>query len=124
MPICIFCKQPDAANHECAPTSYNKIEQAFLEFHKANPIVYTQLVRLAREWTAAGKAKLGIKTLFEKLRWEWHVAGLNDTEGYKLNNNYTALYARLIMEREEDLKGLFETRSLAAERSPMVWSNN
>jgi hydrogenase maturation factor len=104
--------------------SFNKIEQAFIEFDTQNPEVYKQLVRLARQWRAAGKAKLGIKTLFEKLRWEWHVAGLTDSEGYKLNNNFTALYARKIMKNEPDLDGLFEIRSLASERSPMVWSNN
>jgi hydrogenase maturation factor len=101
--------------------TFNKIELAFQQFHVENPEVYRQLVRLARQWKAAGKAKLGIKTLFEKLRWEWHVSGIADSEGYKLNNNYTALYARMIMDREADLKGLFETRSLASERAPMVW---
>lgn len=104
--------------------STNKIEQDFLAFHSEHPEVYAQLVRLARQWTAAGKAKLGIKTLFEKLRWEWHINGLEDSNGYKLNNNYTALYARLIMKTEDDLDGLFEVRSLASERQPMVWSTN
>jgi len=104
--------------------SFNKIEQAFIEFDTQNPEVYKQLVRLARQWRAAGRAKLGIKTLFEKLRWEWHVAGLTESDGYKLNNNFTALYARKIMKNEADLDGLFEIRSLASERSPMVWSNN
>ncbi len=125
MPTCIFCGGVAiGAEHVCEPTSYNKIEKAFIDFHKDNPIVYAQLVRLARQWVAAGKARLGIATLFEKLRWELHVSGLSDKEGYKLNNNYRALYARLIMEQEQDLDGLFEIRSLAAERSPMVWSNN
>jgi hydrogenase maturation factor len=101
--------------------SFNKIEQAFMEFDTENPEVYKQLVRLARQWKAAGKAKLGIKTLFEKLRWEWHVAGLTESDGYKLNNNFTALYARKIMKNEADLDGLFEIRSLASERAPMVW---
>jgi hypothetical protein len=104
--------------------SFNKIEQAFIEFDTQNPEVYKQLVRLARQWRAAGRAKLGIKTLFEKLRWEWHVAGLTESDGYKLNNNFTALYARKIMKNEADLDGLFEIRSLASERSPMVWSGN
>jgi hydrogenase maturation factor len=101
--------------------SFNKIERAFIEFDTQNPEVYKQLVRLARQWKAAGKAKLGIKTLFEKLRWEWHVAGLTESDGYKLNNNFTALYARKIMKNEADLDGLFEIRSLASERAPMVW---
>jgi hydrogenase maturation factor len=101
--------------------TFNKIEKAFIEFDTQNPEVYKQLVRLARQWRAAGKAKLGIKTLFEKLRWEWHVAGLTESDGYKLNNNFTALYARKIMKNEVDLDGLFEIRTLASERAPMVW---
>ncbi len=104
--------------------SFNKLEQAFIEFHTQNPEVYNQLVRLARQWVNAGGAKLGIATLFEKLRWEWHVAGLSDSDGYKLNNNYRSLYARKIMAQEPDLNGVFEIRSLASERAPMVWSAN
>ncbi|HEY5316508.1 MAG TPA: hypothetical protein VIJ20_00910 [Solirubrobacteraceae bacterium] len=46
--------------------------------------------------------------LFEVLRFE---TGLK-TEGdpFKLNNDYRAPYARMMMEREPDLAGLFETR--------------
>lgn len=88
----------------------DQIEVAFEKFHADHPIVYQELVRLARVWRASGHAKLGIKTLFERLRWEWHVGGIRDDEGFKLNNNYTALYARKIMAENPDLAGLFETR--------------
>ena len=51
--------------------------------------------------------------LFEVLRWEWIIRGLPDTaEEFKLNNNYTSRYARLIMESEPGLEGVFETRRL------------
>lgn len=92
------------------------IEDRFNDFHQAHPEVFTQLVRLAREWMSVGHARLGIATLFEKLRWEWHVAGLADRDGYKLNNSYRALYARKIMAENPELDGLFETRSLATEK--------
>lgn len=92
------------------------IEQKFREFDQAHPEVYRQLVTLARQWMSVGHAKLGIATLFEKLRWEWHVNGLRDTDGYKLNNNYRALYARKIMNLNPDLDGLFETRTLTTEK--------
>lgn len=94
----------------------DQIEVAFREYHAEHPHVYRELVRLSREWVQHGHAKLGIKTLFEKLRWEWHVAGLKDVDGYKLNNNYTALYAREIMENEPDLDGLFEIRERITRR--------
>lgn len=101
------------------PTLFDQdtIESKFNEFHEAHPHVYYALTRLAREWVSAGHGKLGIATLFEKLRWEWHVAGVRDSQGYKLNNNYRALYARLLMTQEPDLNGLFDIRQLADERN-------
>lgn len=92
------------------------IRERFDEFHADHPEVYVQLVELARQWVSVGHAKLGISTLFEKLRWEWHVSGLRDSQGYKLNNDYRALYARKIMAENPDLAGVFETRRLSTER--------
>lgn len=83
--------------------------ERFEEFHAANPDVYKVLVRLAREWVAAtGRPKLGIKTLYERARWE--IALNTGDADYKLNNNYTAFYARLIMYREPDLCDMFDMR--------------
>jgi hypothetical protein len=92
----------------------DRIERDFREFHLAHPEVYTQLVQLARTWQTNGTAKLGIATLFEVLRWNSHLNPGKDS-GYKLNNNYRALYARKIMEQEPDLNGLFEIRERTTE---------
>lgn len=94
----------------------DQIEIDFREYHANHPHVYNELVRLSREWVSVGHARLGIATLFEKLRWEWHVAGLTDRDGYKLNNNLRALYARKIMDQEPDLDGLFEIRERTTRR--------
>lgn len=88
------------------------IRERFEQFHTAHPEVYRALVRLAREWVSVGRRRLGIATLFERLRWEWHMTGLTDEDGYKLNNTYRALYARLLMAEHPELDGLFETRRL------------
>ena len=92
----------------------DRIETEFREFHAEHPEIYVQLVKLARTWQSNGSQKLGIATLFEVLRWNSHL-NPNKTGGYKLNNNYRALYARLIMDQEPDLKGLFELRERTAE---------
>lgn len=86
------------------------IEQAFLVFHARNPHVYRELVMLARRARSRGAGKLGIGMLFEVLRWR-HVLRTGGDE-FKLNNNYRSYYARLIMLREHDLDGVFETRKL------------
>lgn len=90
-------------------------ETAFDRFHADNPRVYTTLVRLAREWVAQfGSHKLGIATLYERARWEISLA-TNDAD-FKLNNNFRAYYARLIMAQERDLEGLFDLRASKADQ--------
>ena len=72
------------------------------------------LVRLAREWVARfGRHKLGIATLYERARWE--IALTTSDPDYRLNNNFRAFYARLIMLREPDLAGLFDLRASQAD---------
>lgn len=92
------------------------IDQAFYEFHHANPHVYTALCRLARRWRAAGHDRCSMNMLFETLRFD---EGLRtgSTDGLKLNNNFRSRYARIIQANERDLAGFFETRALAPERA-------
>ena len=86
-------------------------EERFLAFHARHPEVYDHLVKLAREAKQKGQRKYGMKALFEILRWERDIHGLPDEkELWKLDNNFTAAYARLIMAQEHDLDGYFETR--------------
>lgn len=81
-----------------------------IRFHLANPHVYDELVGMAREAKSHGATKLGIGQMFEVLR--WNVGIQTDTWDFKLNNNYRAFYARLIMGEEPDLEDIFETREL------------
>lgn len=85
-------------------------EQRFKEFHSKNPQVYTSLVKLAKELKGRGHRKIGIKMLFEVVRWQTMLK----TEGdqFKLNNNYHSRYARMIMDNEPDLDSIFELREL------------
>lgn len=103
---------PPAWIHLAAPES---IEQRFWRFHTSHPEVYRELAGLARQALAAGRERLGLKMLFEVVRWNRSLAGLPaEGEDFKLNNDYTSRYARLLMEREPDLEGLFATRELRA----------
>lgn len=94
------------------PLFQDERERAFLEFHDKNPQVYALLVRLACEWKDGGGDKLGMKALFERARWEFRI-GTTTTQPV-LNNNYTPFYARLIMQREPALDGLFNLRERRA----------
>jgi len=82
----------------------------FQDFHRANPRVYSELVKLARMLRAKGRVHYGVGALFEVVR--FHRALETTDVMFKLNNNYRSRYARLIMATETDLSGFFETRML------------
>lgn len=88
----------------------SRLDREFWEFHAKNPHVYRQLVKLAREAKMRGRTKVGIKMIFEVVRWTQFISTTDPD--YKMNNNYHSRYARLIMEQESDLAGVFELREL------------
>lgn len=92
------------------PTVGLTIDEAFEQFHAANPWVYDALVTLTRDYTTRNKRRVGIKMMFEVLRWQYHRRTIGDT--FKLNNNFSSRYARKIMAEHEDLAEAFETREL------------
>lgn len=84
------------------------MEEAFYAFHEQNPRVYELIIQFARQKKSQGFAHYGIKSIWERVRWEMPIT----TEGdeFKLNNNYTAFYARMVMRDCPDLRGFFRTR--------------
>lgn len=74
------------------------LDARFWAFHHAHPEVYRLLVDLARQWRQHGHRHVGIKMLWERVRYE-HRLALPDRP-WKLNNDYPSRYARLIMAQE------------------------
>jgi len=85
------------------------ITEKFHQFHADNPHVYQKLVRLAKELKYKGHDEYGMKGLFEVLRWQ-HAIKTKGSQ-FKLNNNYTSMYARMIMRHERELQDFFKTRT-------------
>ena len=93
---------------DAEPTSLER----FVAFHEANPEVYRQLEALAQGMWNAGRRKIGMKMLFEVLRWQHYLRTVDPSSKFKLNNNLTALYSRLLVARHPEWEGLFEMRHL------------
>jgi hypothetical protein len=89
------------------------IQERFDAFHDRNPQVYRALRDMALEMRRRGHRQYGIKALFEVLRFNHAMQTHGDA--FKLNNNYTALYARLLMDNEPELADFFETRRRTSE---------
>jgi hypothetical protein len=85
----------------------------FAEYHAENPKVYELLRRFALEARRAGRTRLSINLLFERVRWFTEVETRGDT--FKVNNTHRAWYARLLMSKEPELSGCFETRKAKAD---------
>ena len=83
--------------------------ERFRAFHAANPDVYVALCTMARRLRRRGHSKYSIKGLFEVLRFQMATMETTDSD-FRLNNNFTAYYARMIMAREADLRGFFTLR--------------
>lgn len=86
------------------------LAEAFRTFDRANPHVYAELARLTDEWLhRRGASSLGLKMLWEVMRWNLALT-IETDEPFKLNNNYTSFYARKLMAHKAGVDGLFKTR--------------
>lgn len=96
------------------PTDRQTLTERFEAFHADNPHVYRIMVEQARRWVReTGRHKLGAQMLIERVRWV--IAIQTKSDDYRINNDFAAFYARLIMAREADLAGLFDLRRSEAD---------
>ena len=85
----------------------------FAKYDRENPQVYAVLRKLALQARRAGRSRLGMKMLWEVARWQLSLSAADDSP-FRLNNNYTAFYARKLMREEPELAGMFELRAQRA----------
>lgn len=90
--------------------AHGTIDERFARFDAANPWVHRALVNLTADLVRRGRRKVGMKMLFEVLR--WHTLRATEGEDFRLNNNFTSRYARKLMAEHPEWDGLFDTREL------------
>jgi hypothetical protein len=81
--------------------------QKFIDYHLANPEIYQAFKTFAQELIQAGNNKIGSKMITERIRWESKISKVGK---YKVNNNYTADFARLFEIEFPEHEGIFEKR--------------
>jgi hypothetical protein len=91
-------------------TQPDRIERDFWAFHVSNPRVYAELRDHALHLRSKGRSHYGIKALFEVVRFHRALQTQDKCSEWKLNNNYTALYARMLMANEPELRDFFRIR--------------
>ena len=85
----------------------------FKKYDSENPQIWTQFVHLCNQAKKKGFKTYSAKGVFELIRWHTATSG---NDGFKINNNYHADYARKMMNLHPDFKGFFEIRERTAVR--------
>jgi hypothetical protein len=84
------------------------MEHEFVDFDRNNPQVYIALERAALDLLKEGARRVGVSRITEELRYDPQLR----TSGapFKLNNDFRALYARLLLHRHPELVGVIDIR--------------
>jgi hypothetical protein len=86
----------------------------FKAFHLANPKVYELFCKYAREAKAAGRERFSHWMIVNRIRWYTAVETRGDD--FKVNNNFIALYARLLVWQDPSFDGFFQLRECKPDR--------
>ena len=82
----------------------------FKIFHPLNPHVFRTFKELARQMKATGRTRYSGRNISEKMRWDYNLATAGND--FKLNNNFVAIYVRLLIFRyPKEFVGFFQLRS-------------
>ena len=87
------------------------IQERFEAWIAVNTWVIPKLEELVTEWLDAGHKRVGMKQVWEVLRWSY---GKTTGDPFKANNDYTSRAARLLIDRHPEWADAIETRVLRA----------
>jgi len=90
----------------------------FKAYDAANPDIWTAFKKFTFQLIDKGVACYGAKAIFEKIRFE--VTLEKGANAFKLNNNFTAKYARKFMDLYPWHKGFFQVRQSPKTRQAVV----
>lgn len=79
----------------------------FEHYDRQNPLVWEFFKQFTFEVIRAGHRRFSADSILHRIRWETTV---KTTGRFKLNNNYSADYARKFITEFPQFKGFFETR--------------
>lgn len=90
--------------------NFRRIETPFEKFDRENPQIWSEFEKTALNLIDKGVKHYGSKAIFEIIRYHRRI-DTNDPD-FKLNNNWTACYARKFEKVHPEHKGFFEKRKV------------
>lgn len=90
------------------------IRERFEAFHSANPQVFQHFKRFAWEAKRMGRSRWSADAIIQRIRWFICIETAGDD--FKVNDHFSAEYARLLIAEEPAFEGFFELRKTRQER--------
>ena len=85
-----------------------KLLEKFKQFHKENPRVYDLFVTYSKRMKISGKNKYSAWTIVNVIRWNMDLWTTGDV--FKINNDFIAIYARVMIHNYPEFADFFELR--------------
>ena len=95
-------------------TRAEQIEAGAREYVASNPDIWALFVRFADQ-AAKTRSHYSARTIFHRIR--WHVEVETRGEDFKINNNYSAVFARWYHQIRPEHDGFFRTRDRTSEHA-------
>jgi hypothetical protein len=90
----------------------------FAAYHQHNPSVLEDFADFARQMRSAGKQKYAAIAIISQIRWQHDLETTGDE--FKINNDYAALYARMLMAIDPSFTGFFDLRAMKPVRPSLT----
>lgn len=87
------------------------IDESFFEFHKSCPLIFDLFYTYAKEVMDAGIKHYSMDAVMHRVRWHLSIETKGD-DGFKINNNYSSRYSRLLTKFHPEFKQFFRKRKL------------
>lgn len=100
------------------PGLQETVAERFAAFDEQHPEVWDYFCRFTFELVRAGHLHNSADAVLHRVRWETAVGGgFAGGEAFKINNNYSAYYARKFHETYPEYQGFFRTRKSRADQA-------
>jgi hypothetical protein len=86
--------------------------EKFSLFHVQNPQVFKALEEMTEQMVKRGRSKLSVKMMIEVLRWSYYLTTNDPNSEFKINNSYSSLYVRLLIDTHREWENLFQLREV------------
>lgn len=103
----------------------DSLADRFREHDESCPQVWAaferRMLEVCRAARRRGCKRVGAKMVWERMRWDSFVGDPGDE--YRLNNTWTAFYARKFREAHPEFADLIETRDAAGDDAPQLFEH-